>query len=274
MLDVNLELPAQAGEVAKEAYSDGVKDTIREISKIGVDAVKTLRLALAPLQFSAMLQDRVALYFKRAALKASSDNRMCPAPCLALPILEKVRYQEDGDLLTEIYVELLSAGFDRSRVGDAHPAFLNIISQLSPDEIRVIDSLAESKPKNFFGWATSDWAKSSKGIVEHLDLHGIKSTDIEWGLVLAPDELLWPMHLQVYIGHLHSLGLLEYVNAAEYTLARGLSYHNECWAVTLTEFGSLFYRACVKGAPVERFAVTPRIAFDFGVITPAYSAGA
>lgn len=67
MLDVNVELPAQAGEVAKEVYSDGVKDTIREISKIGVDAAKTLRLALAPLQFSAMLQDRVAMYFKRAA---------------------------------------------------------------------------------------------------------------------------------------------------------------------------------------------------------------
>ncbi|MCE0883309.1 Abi-alpha family protein [Pseudomonas putida] len=258
MLDVNVELPAQAGEVAKEAYSDGVKDTIREISKIGVDAAKTLRLALAPLQFSAMLQDRVAMYFKRAALKAPSEHRICPAPCLALPILEKVRYQEDGDLLTEIYVELLSAGFDRSRVGDAHPAFLTIISQLSPDEIRVVDSLAESKPKNYFGRATSEWSNSSKGIVKHLNRQGIKSTDIEWDFVLLPDKLLWPMHLQVYIGHLHSLGLLEYVNDPEYTLARGLSHHNECWAVTLTEFGSLFYRACVKEVPMESFAVTPQ----------------
>lgn len=29
MLDVDLELPAEVGELAKEAYSDSVKETIR-----------------------------------------------------------------------------------------------------------------------------------------------------------------------------------------------------------------------------------------------------
>jgi len=258
MLDVNVELPAEAGELAKEVYSDGVKETFREISKIGSDAAKTLRLALTPLQFTAMLQDRMAMYFKRAADKSSPENRVSPAPSLALPILEKLRYQEDGDLLTDIYVELLSASFDKSRMGDAHPAFLTIISQLSPDEIRLINSLAGSEPKNYFGLVASEWTQSSKGIIEHFNESSLEQVEIDWSLVVNPDELSWPQHLQVYVGHLHSLGLIEYDNDLKYLSGRGLNHGNECWAIKLSEFGSLFHRACVKGAPVESFAVTPQ----------------
>jgi hypothetical protein len=258
MLDVNVELPAEAGELAKEVYSDGVKETFREISKIGSDAAKTLRLALAPLQFTAMLQDRMAMYFKRAADKSSPENRVSPAPSLALPILEKLRYQEDGDLLTDIYVELLSAGFDKSRMGDAHPAFLTIISQLSPDEIRLINSLAGSEPKNYFGRVASEWTQSSKGIIEHFNESSLEQVEIDWSLVVNPDEFSWPQHLQVYVGHLHSLGLIEYDNDLKYLSGRGLNHGNECWAIKLSEFGSLFHRACVKGAPMESFAVTPK----------------
>ncbi|MCL6704621.1 Abi-alpha family protein [Pseudomonas sp. T1.Ur] len=258
MMDVNVQLPAEIGELAKEVYSDGVKEIFREISKIGVDAAKTLRLALAPLQFTAMLQENVAMYFKQAADKASPKNRVCPAPSLALPILEKLRYQEDGDLLTDIYVELLSAGFDKSRMGDAHPAFLTIISQLSPDEIRLINSLAGSAPKNYFGRVASNWTQSSKSIIEHLNESVLEPVEIDWNLVVNPDELLWPLHLQVYVGHLHSLGLIEYDNDLKYLSGRGLNHGNECWAIKLSEFGSLFHRACVKGVPLESFAVTPQ----------------
>ncbi len=257
MLDVNVELPAEVGELAIEVYSDGAKETFREMSKIGVDAAKTFRLALIPLQFTAMLQDRVATYFKRAADKASPENRVSPAPSLALPILEKLRYQEEGDLLTDIYVELLSASFDRSRIGDAHPAFLTIISQLSPDEIRLINSLAGSDPKNFFGRVASDWTQSSEGIIRHFNEAALEHVEIDWTLVVNPDEFVWPMHLQVYIGHLHSLGLIEYDNDLKYLSGRGLNHGNECWAIKLTEFGSLFHRACVKGVPSESFTVTP-----------------
>ncbi|MDU9406049.1 DUF4393 domain-containing protein [Pseudomonas sp. zfem001] len=256
MFDMSVELPAKIGDLAQEVYSDGAKETLRETSKIGVDAAKTLRLALAPLQFTAMLQDRVAMYFKRAADKASPENRVSPAPSLALPILEKLRYQEDGDLLTDIYVELLSASFDKSRTGDAHPAFLTIISQLSPDEIRLISSLAGSEPKNYFGRVASEWTQSSEGIIGHLNSSVIEPVEIDWSLVVNPDEFMWPAHLQVYIGHLHSLGLIEYTNDLKYLSGRGLNHGKECWAVTLTEFGSLFHRACVKGAPLESFAVT------------------
>jgi hypothetical protein len=257
-LPVKVEVSADLTEVTKDLYSDTVKDTLRETSKIGVDAVKTLRLALAPLQYMAMLQDRVAKYFERAANKASPENRVSPAPSLALPILEKLRYQEDGDLLTDIYVELLSAGFDKSRVGDAHPAFLTIISQLSPDEIRLINSLAGADPKNYFGRTASDWTQSSKGIIEHLNESVLEPVEIDWSLVVNPDELSWPQHLQVYVGHLHSLGLIEYDNDLKYLSGRGLNHGNECWAIKLTQFGSLFHRACVKGAPLESFTVTPQ----------------
>ncbi|HEY8037673.1 MAG TPA: hypothetical protein VIF37_19010 [Methylobacter sp.] len=57
-----IEIVTALPEVAKAIYSDIVSSTLQEIGKIGVDAVKTFRLALFPLQISAALQDRLALY--------------------------------------------------------------------------------------------------------------------------------------------------------------------------------------------------------------------
>lgn len=223
-----------------------------------MDAAKTLRLALAPLQYTAMLQDRVAMYFKRPADSVSPENRVSPAPSLALPILEKLRYQEDGDLLTDIYVELLSTGFDKTRVGDAHPSFLTVISQLSPDEVRLINSLAGAEPKNYFGTVASAWTQSSEGIVAHLNESVLEPLEIDWNLVVNPDDLLWPQHLQVYVEHLHSLGLIEHDNDLKYLAGRGLNHGKECWAVKLSQFGSLFHRACVHGVPLDSFKVTSK----------------
>lgn len=256
MLDQNIELPPEFGELAKDIYSDGVKDTLRELSKIGVDAAKTFRLALAPLQYTAMLQDRLSIYVKRAVEKVDIKNRVNPPPSLALPILEKLRYQEDGDLLTDIYVELLSAGFDSSRVGDAHPAFLTIITQLSSDEVRLINWLSDSDPKYYFGRAHSEWAISSKSIEEHFNQSVLMPVHIDWKEFINPDEFLWPKHLHVYIVHLEALGLIRYDNDA---ITKGKFGHaDECWAITLNEFGTLFHRACVKDAPKEGFSVTIR----------------
>ncbi|MFK4136777.1 Abi-alpha family protein [Pseudomonas luteola] len=257
MLDVNLELPPEMGELANAVYSDAVRDTLREISKIGVDAAKTLRLALAPLQYSALLQDRLATYFKRAAEKSAPENRMSPPPSLALPILEKLRYQEKSDLLTDIYVELLSAGFDKTRMKDAHPAFLTVISQLSADEIKLVNTLAGSEPKNYFGKEPADWTQSSKSIEQYLK-QNVSDFQVNWGVAVNPDHFAWPVHLQMYIAHLRSLDLIEYDNDPKYMAGRGLDHGQECWAIKLSLFGTLFHRACVQGASSESLAVTSR----------------
>lgn len=132
-----------APELAKAVYSDLVEGTLKEIGKIGVDAVKVVRLALFPLQAGAALQDRLAAYIDRAVRVVPEAQRIAPMELIFLPVAEKLRFQEPDNPLTELYLNLLSRAMDGERVGEAHPAFVVVISQLAPDEVTIIRMLAE-----------------------------------------------------------------------------------------------------------------------------------
>jgi len=126
-LDVLKALPEK---VIEETYSDSVKGTLQEVSKLGVDVVKTVRLALFPLQFSSAIQDRLAAYILRSVQRVPIDRRIAPASPLLLQIADKLRLQDDASIVTEMYISLLARAMDRERVGEAHPAFIHIVSQL------------------------------------------------------------------------------------------------------------------------------------------------
>lgn len=56
-LEVFKAIPAN---VVERIYIDGVANTLKEVSKIGTDAAKTIRLILFPLQCAVFFQDRLA----------------------------------------------------------------------------------------------------------------------------------------------------------------------------------------------------------------------
>lgn len=69
---------AAVPEVTKEVYSDGVKDTLQEVSKLGVDTAKTIRLILFPLQAAAYFQDKMSARIKKALEKVDENKRIEP----------------------------------------------------------------------------------------------------------------------------------------------------------------------------------------------------
>lgn len=255
-MDQNIEI--NLTKVAEDIYSDGIKDTIVETSRIGVDAVKTLRLALAPLQFAAVLQDRLADYFRRAFQKIPEEKRISPMQSLALPIMEKLRYQEDGDLLTSIYIDLLSTTFDKDRFDESHPAFLNIVSQLSSDEAILLNLLADSELKVYFGKEPFEWAQSAEGILNHFRQGRLEDINIDWRYIINPDYLSRPKFLQTYIGHMVSLGVIEYTNEYPVSIAPILGpirTEKQHWALRVSRFGRLFHKACVRDAVVNHLKI-------------------
>ncbi|ENL7162459.1 DUF4393 domain-containing protein [Escherichia coli] len=120
MIEPSEILKALPTKVVEETYSDGVKDTLQEVSKIGVDAVKTIRLALFPLQFAGMLQDRLANYIKRSLQKVPPENRISPIESVALQLCDKLRIQEEKSIVTDMYINLLARSMDAERLGEAH----------------------------------------------------------------------------------------------------------------------------------------------------------
>jgi hypothetical protein len=82
----------------KEVYQDGLAPAVRETGSALADFVKTLRLALAPLQFTAALQDRYVNFLNSSVRQIPEDRRILPAPQILGPVLEAIKYEPEDTL--------------------------------------------------------------------------------------------------------------------------------------------------------------------------------
>jgi hypothetical protein len=221
----------------KEAYEDGVQKPLQEAGNALTDIVKTGRLLLAPFQLGAAYHERFARYCKRIADKVPEERRIEVMPVISGPVLEALRYVEEDQLPTEYMLELLSCAMDSSRVEDAHPAFGQIVSHLSPDEALILFHLKKRTyrlrqyqdlhhaPIKRFGPATVEW------------------NDFPTGILARPDLFLMYMShlLHLDIAGAWGTGENEYPKNEE-NIQTGL---HQIFEAKLTPFGEMFARACV-----------------------------
>jgi hypothetical protein len=137
---------AFAEELAKQlpvkaVYRDAVKPAAKQAGQLAQDLVKTIQLALAPLQFAGAYQDRLRGFIDRSVRAVPEADRVSPAPQILGPIVEGIRYEPEGTPLDEMFSKLLSSSMNSVRSGGAHPAYPTIIRQLSSDEAWILSAL-------------------------------------------------------------------------------------------------------------------------------------
>jgi hypothetical protein len=80
-----------------------------------------------------------------AKLKSVPESRrITPSPTIEAPIaLHYVLLGESEEVaeLREMFENLLASSMDRETAASAHPAFVSMISQLTPDEARILKSI-------------------------------------------------------------------------------------------------------------------------------------
>jgi hypothetical protein len=218
----------------EKAYDDGLSSTIKEISKFGVDAIKTARLILAPLQIAASFQDRFERFLERINERVP-DERMIPIPAeISASAIHNLRYLDETNVLSEMFEELLVQAADSNTVSNVHPSFVHIISQLSQDEavilyklrdqdFEVVDRLSLNRAKNRF----------ENRVIE-------KST-------IPTGDLMHPNSIDLYYSHLESLSLVTWPVYKEDPIGAGASQTGtrRYSKMLLTDFGKLFVKACV-----------------------------
>ena len=64
-----------------------------------------------------------------------------PEPYVAIPAIQQLSYSLDSEELRELYANLLSSSMNADRKGDVHPAFVDIIKQITPDEAKLLKVL-------------------------------------------------------------------------------------------------------------------------------------
>ena len=129
-------------------YQDVLQPAAKEVGLALQTVAKTVHVLLAPVsglvwgynQIKEFVGTRVA-----EKLREVPEERLRPPePNIGGPALESLRYTEHKEDLRELYASLLATAMDSATLAQAHPAFVEIIRQLSSDEAKIIRSLAYS----------------------------------------------------------------------------------------------------------------------------------
>ncbi|MES5044543.1 Abi-alpha family protein [Rhizobium nepotum] len=203
---------AIATEVAKQlpvkdAYDDAVKPAAQQLGNITADIAKTILLVLAPLQLTGALQDRFRAFLDRSVRNVPEERRLPPPPQILGPVLEGIRYEPSDSSITEMFSVLLSTSIDKNKVSEAHPAFPQIIKQLSSDEAHLLKSMwliLQKDDRSFRQQFTRDYDHTTN------TFHGMHIEIDE----IPRNGLIFPENIEFYGQHLYALGIAAFFDSA------------------------------------------------------------
>jgi hypothetical protein len=218
----------------KEVYKDAVSPAAKQAGQLMTDIIKTIQLALAPLQFLGAYQDRLRRFIDRSVRRVPTKNRISPAPQILGPVIEGVRYETEGTPIDKMFSELLSNAMDQEKVHLAHPSFPYLIRQLSSDEARLLELMAINGGYRF--------------VRKHRHEGGLSFPDVIEIDELPRDDLAFPENVSFYMDHLNQLGL---AGVFQVGTQEPLYEGSKQWGVRitaayrLTDMGVRFMKACM-----------------------------
>ncbi|MDP2983711.1 MAG: Abi-alpha family protein [Candidatus Latescibacter sp.] len=205
-------------QLVKLAYNDAASGPLKQVGGMTTDALKTFRLFTAPFQLAALAQDRFARWLDQVRSQVPEESQTEASSSIAAPVLRALFFMDDGNPLTVLFLELLKRAIDKERLNEAHPSFVGIIEQLTPDEALILYILR----------GKTRW------------LYYNQSNDFDLTEFPA-NQLAYPEHLEAYILHLKSLNL---VSDGEEVIMDDTSTI-ESSVIKSTAFGDFFTKACI-----------------------------
>jgi len=135
---------AQIPGLLKEVYGDLAKPGVEQAGKalgtvIGLGNTILWPVALANQKARIALESNLEKYRKRLE-NTPKEEITEVAPEIGVPIGEKITYVTNEEL-SDMYVELLAKASIASSASLAHPSFVNVINNLSPDEAVLLKTL-------------------------------------------------------------------------------------------------------------------------------------
>ena len=218
-----------------KAYDDLASPALKEVGDMLHNGVKSLRFLFAPIDILVKQQDRFQNFLKRIDAKVDSDNLIDADPRIIGETFEVLKYSKEDSILTELFINLLAKSVDKTKQSKCHPAFPNIIRQLSPDEAVIIFYLKREKYE----------------LKNHSDFDVEKALFVNNTVIYNKfplDKLNSPENFFIYMNHLNSLNLAgiwqrgNQVPIYNNNTQTGVDIYNE---IRLTEFGMLFAEAVI-----------------------------
>jgi len=128
-------------ETVPDLYEDALKPIAQESGKTLALIPRTINAALVPLrQWIAEREYKLAETEKLLAQKLKNVNPekiVTPESYVAVPVIQAISYSMNNEELRNLYANLLSKAMHKDYNYQVHPAFIEIIKQLSPLDIKI-----------------------------------------------------------------------------------------------------------------------------------------
>ena len=132
-------------ELAPQIYQDMLQPVAKELSNSLVTVVKSVSIALAPLEASVWgygkIKEWLSTKLTAKLAKKNLANIQTPSLIIAGPALLNLCFAAQEEHLREMYANLIATAMDTEISENAHPAFVQILQQMSPDEAKILKIL-------------------------------------------------------------------------------------------------------------------------------------
>lgn len=248
-------------ELAKAVpiYQDAVQPAAKEAGKSLHLVARAVNAALTPVEGLVWGVERIR-DFVRERVAAKLDNVppedvQPPKPHIAVPAIEALRYTGEESDLADLYANLLATSMDKVTAYRAHPGFVDMIKNMSPDEARIMRYLALNGDQPLINIKqVVNEQGHFRTVNRHVSLLGIKA------------QCAHPPLTANYLDNLARLGLIEipqrfmiredlYKEIEDYPQIKsiteqiakteGSKVEIEKEKIELTDLGKQFVRACV-----------------------------
>lgn len=123
-------------------YRDAIQPGAVEIGKAVGTIGKAVNVALAPLRLVVWGYDQIEAFLVQRVSEelrdVPPDRVVTPDLTIAGPAVEALKFAGHKEVLRDMYARLLAKAMDSNVSSSAHPAFVEIIKQLTPDEAKVL----------------------------------------------------------------------------------------------------------------------------------------
>jgi hypothetical protein len=205
-------LEAATGLVkAVPIYEDAIQPVAKQVGKSLETVGKLVNVALAPVGLLVWGYDQCEGFIKTKVAdrlkNTPPEDIITPKPNVAGPAIEALRYTGHEESLSDMYANLLAAAMDKRTAAGAHPAFVEMIKQLTPDEAKLISLFLEHRPLQLI----SVHAENKEGVGGITLAHNLSLFGEQANLEV---KLLVPS----YLDNLARLGLIVIESNSTYTV--------------------------------------------------------
>ncbi|PWK82131.1 DUF4393 domain-containing protein [Fulvimonas soli] len=248
-------------ELAKSVpiYQDAIQPAAKEAGKSLHLVTRAVNAALTPVEGLVWGVERIRDFVReRVAAKLENvppEEVQQPKPHIAVPAIEALRYTGAESELSELYANLLATSMDKATAYRAHPGFVDMIKNMSPDEAKLMRFLATSgnQPLVNIKLVVNDQGHF-RITHRHISLIGIKAgcqypplaanyldNLVRLGLIAIPERYLTRDEVYTEIEEFPQIKQIR----EDLGKQQGCRVEIDRLSVELTDLGKQFIRACV-----------------------------